>query len=236
MRTATEVEDYKLEAQQKVFSCRKCSGVDPECSCSKRFRERSAAYEAGVPQSFWNTKPEDVTHNTSVFESVIQKYVGKLRQARRRGYGLLLLGDNGVGKTMFISYVMMCAIRVGWTAYYTPMPELDRDIKRGFKSHELEERLQWLLTSDFLAIDEMGKERSKQDPSWMDSQVERILKMRFDDNMPTLLATNMEIDEMMIAYGPTVGSIISGHYMPVHMEPGDFRKKMHSKMQKDMGY
>lgn len=236
MRTAGEVQDYTAEAQQKQLDCRKCSGTDPDCRCAQRFKERCSAFEAGVPQSFWSTEPDDVTHNKAVFDKVIQKYASKLRNARRKGYGLLLLGDNGVGKTMFISYVLMCAIREGWTAYYTPMPELDYDIKRGFKDHELEERLRWLLTSDFLAVDEMGKERSKQDPTWMDSQVERILKMRFDDNMPTLLATNMEIDEVHTAYGPTVGSIISGHYMPVHLEPGDFRGKLQSKMQEDMGY
>ena len=241
MRTEEQVQEFKAAAwPQIVGRCKKCDGTGVQeksvCPCERKFNLHVSAYEACIPQSFWKTKAEDVTHNKSIFDAVVLKYVRQFRRAKQRGYGLMFLGDNGVGKTMFISYVLSEAIRNGWTTYYTTMPQLDFDIKSGFKDNTVEQRLQYMLTSDFLAIDEMGKERRKANTEYMDAQVERILKQRFDDAMPTLIATNMDQDALVEAYGPTVESILIGHYMPVQMNPGDFREKLQTKMQDEMGY
>jgi len=237
MRTETEVEEFKAEAAARYTGkCKKCSGTDRSCGCWKQFRRAMLAYEACIPQDFWNVVAEDITHNTAVFQEVVVPYTKRLGKALKGGYGLLLLGDNGVGKTMFASFVGMEAIRQARTVYYTTLPQLDWDIKRGFNDREIERRLQWLLTSDFLIIDEMGKERKKRDSSYSDQQVERILKQRFDDSQPVIIASNMDAGELGEAYGSTVGSMLHGKFQTVHMEPGDFRDKLYKKMVKDMGY
>ena len=190
-----------------------------------------------MPRDFWNVKAEDITHNREVFDAVVFKYAERIDTALKKGYGLVFLGDNGVGKTYLISYVLMKAIRAGRTAYYTTMPQLDHNIKRGFDKTEIEERLSWLLTSDFLAIDELGKERFKSGKtSFMDTQIERILKQRCDDSLPVLLATNLDHETLIESYGPTVGSIIAGKLQAVAMKPGDYRAKMAREMSGDMGY
>jgi DNA replication protein DnaC len=138
---------------------------------------------------------------------------------------------------MFISYVLMEAIRRGRTAYYTTLPGLDYDLKRGFSHDELKERLDLMLTSDFLALDEVGKEYLKgEGGGWIKTQMERILKQRFDDSMPVLLATNMDFDGLSKSYGPTMTSIFNGKYQQVAMMPGDFRSNLHTRMEIDMGY
>lgn len=237
MRTVEEYEDFRSRAYYKyVAKCKVCGGKSSDCECHVKFDIACAAYEACIPQDFWYIKPEDVKHNKEIFTQVIQQYTSKLTTALKRGYGLIFQGDNGVGKTYFISYILMEAIKRGRTAYYTTMPDLDFNIKRGFDDNDLAERLQWMLTSDFLAIDEMGKERAKSSNKYMDGQVERILKRRLDDSNPLILATNMGIDEMKKAYGATVGSMLSGKFQALTMAPGDFREIVHDKMQTEMGY
>jgi DNA replication protein DnaC len=196
-----------------------------------------AAYEACVPRDFWSVRAKDITGNREVFDGVVRKYARRLDTALKKGYGLVFLGDNGVGKTYLISYVLMKAIRAGRSAYYTTMPQLDHDIKRGFSKSKIEEHLAWLLTSDFLAIDELGKEHYKPgQTTFMDTQIERILKQRCDDSLPVLLATNLDHEALIKSYGPTVGSIIAGKFQAVAMEPGDYRVKMAKRMTGDMGY
>jgi hypothetical protein len=70
----------------------------------------------------------------------------------------------------------------------------------------------------------------------MDSQIERIIKGRLDDNQPMLLATNMDLETLEKAYGPTVSSILLGKFQAVMMEPGDYRAKLRDRMLKEMGY
>jgi DNA replication protein DnaC len=238
MRNEEDVTEYEQMARRTiVFNCKKCQGKDVSCSCYKRFHVAVAAYEACVPKDFWRIEKSKITHNTGIFKSVVLKYVSKLDRALNSGYGLLFMGDNGVGKTYFISYILMEAIRTGRTAYYTTMPQLDYDIKRGFRDPDAEARLRWMLTSDFLAIDEMGKEKFKTDSlSYINTQIERILKQRCDDSMPVLMATNMDHGTLISAYGPTVASILNGKFQVVAMAPGDHRAALAKRMTKDMGY
>jgi len=236
MRTADEVAEFALQARYRyVHGCKRCKGVDEDCSCYRKYQYKVAAYEACIPKDFWNVQAKDITHNIEVFTNVVEKYVKRLDKALLYGYGLVLLGDNGVGKTYFLSYILMKAIRANRTVYYTTLPQLDYDIKRGFKDTAAEDRLRWLLTSDFVAIDEMGKEH-RATTGYMDVQIERILKQRCDDSMPVLLATNMDFEALLMTYGPTISSIIGGKFQPVTMKPGDYRAKMAVKMDNDMEY
>jgi hypothetical protein len=240
MRLEDDVESFAAEARTKILlDCKECDGEGPPgCSCVPLFNVRTKAYEACIPRDFWGVRVEDLSGNVDAFKGLVVPYTKKLKTARRKGYGLMLMGNNGVGKTMFLSFVLMEAIRrTRFTTYYTTLLKLDHDIKRGFNDHEAARRLQWMLSSDFLALDEMGKERVRDGDSFMRTQIERILKDRYDEGLPTLLATNATARELGKFYGDSVASIIGGKYQSVALKDvGDFRKVMHGRMEKDMGY
>ena len=238
MRLEIECEDFAHEAHARIIqACPACGGLDASCKeCYVKFYVETKAFEACIPRDFWWTTEADVTHNVEAFREVVLPYTKRLKLARRNGYGLALLGDNGVGKTMFLSHVLIRAIRRGFTAYYATLPQLDHHLKRGISDRAVMERLDWMLTSDFLAVDEMGKERFKDGDSWMRLQIERILKDRFDNSMPTLIATNADMEALTAMYGATIGSILVGKYQTVTLPPGDFRERPRKKMTKDMGF
>lgn len=196
---------------------------------------RASCYEACVPRTFWNVATGDVTYNESVFRAIVVRYRRKLKRALRGGYSLLFVGDNGVGKTMFISYVLTQAIKRGFTAYYTTLTQLDADIKRGFRDRDADLRLQTMLDSDFVAIDEVGKERYKPD-SFTTSQFESYLKRRYDDAEPVLLGSNTAHDDLCKMYGATIESMIEGRYQVVSLEPGDCRRAHKSQMKRAMRF
>lgn len=239
MKTEQEVSAFKAEAAKQVYECAKCDGaLDSKCECTGNFMFEVEAFEACIPRDFWHATNGDVEFNTDAFEQFVQPYARRLSKAHRHGYGLLFSGANGVGKTMFMSMILGRAIRRGRSAYYTTMLQLDHDIKRGFRDHDAQQRLEWLLTSDFLGLDEMGKEQFKSldQPNFIKTQIERILKQRFDESKPVLLATNLSGAALGKTYGDTIMSIISGKYQQVVMEPGDIRKRLAEKMTEDMGY
>lgn len=237
MRTELQCEQFNMDIKSTILQgCKKCGGQSLSCKCRTEYRLLTQAYEACIPKDFWRTKVKDVTHNVSAFKQGVRPYCRNIMKARKHGYGVILLGDNGVGKTMFISYILMEAIRHGLTAYYTSMLHLEHNLKRGFNDRKLTERLEWMLTSDIISVDEMGKEKFKSGDSWMRVEIERVLKDRFDNSMPVLIATNVDLASLEHIYGVTITSIITGKYKQILMEPGDFREKMANKMHKDMGY
>ena len=243
MRTKEDVLRYSEKLERSiVLKCKECGGANPRCECSKKHRFLLSAYEACVPSDFWRIKRSDIDHNEEIFDDVILKYISKLNRALAKGYGLILTGDNGVGKTCFISYILVEAIKRGRTAYYTTLPQLEHDIKLGFersKDESIQKRIDLFLTSDFLAIDEVAKEKrkkKKKEQSFMDIQIERILKQRYDDGMPVLLAANVDRESLMNSYNSTVNSMFIGKYRIIQMAEGDYREKMAKKMSSDMGY
>jgi len=137
--------------------------------------------------------------------------------------------------TMFISYLLTQMIKRGLTTYYTTLTQLDIDIKMGFRDNDLALRLEYMLESDFVAIDEIGKEAFKTD-GYLTTRLEHYLKKRYDDAEPVLLSSNIDIESLCKMYGSTIESMFDGKYRTVSLEPGDFRKSTKAKMKRSMGY
>jgi DNA replication protein DnaC len=235
MRTVDDVERFDREVEAARKRCGRCQGEDDDCQCAARARLRSAAYAACVPKDFWEWPVVSVTHNVEAFRGVILPYCERLHVARRHGYGLVLLGECGVGKSLFMSMILTRALCCGWSAYYTTTPELDHNTKRAFNDREVARRLDLMLGADFLALDELGKEQHRSGDNHMRVQVERVLKRRFDDSMPTLLAANMDEAGIEQAYGKTIASVIVGKYQHVSLEAGDYRAELREQMKERMG-
>jgi DNA replication protein DnaC len=111
---------------------------------------------------------------------------------------------------------------------------LDIAIKAGFSDPAAARRLRALLQSDFLAIDELAKEHARSE--FLVSELEEILKTRYCDKYPTLLASNMSFDVLCQMYGPTIASLLDGRCQRVELDGGDFRQKAKGIMRLNMGY
>lgn len=223
-----------MRSEQEVDAFRSAM-VEKYGDDTARVEYYASCYEACIPKAFWNVQSTDIKHNRQAFDQRVLKYCAKQQKVLRRGYSLLFTGDNGAGKTIFISFILTQAIRRGRTAYYTTLAQLDTDIKRGFRDSVADKRLPMLLESDFIAIDEIGKEHYKTD-SWLSAQLEQLLKRRYDDSEPVLMATNLSYEALLAMYGASIESMLEGRYTKIALEAGDFRKSANARMKQDLGY
>lgn len=220
MRTQSEVDAFQAEQDVRL---------PPERAAYESFM-----YEACVPAEFWFTTSKDVRHNVGPFQQYVMAYRKRLDVAYEDGYSMLFTGDNGVGKTMFMSYILGRAVNAGYSAYYTTLKRLDANIKRGFDDRDAGRRLRQQLSADFVAIDELGKEHGKTE--FLVSELEELMKHRYDDKYPMLFASNTDLSALRKLYGKTVASMLEGRCTNVVLQRGDFRPKSKTKMDKRMGY
>lgn len=101
---------------------------------------------------------------------------------------LLLLGDNGLGKTMLASLALMK--RGG---YIYKMYEIIIRIKSSYKANSTVDELdilRMLSNCPLLVIDEVGKQfGSESEKNWLSY----IIDSRYEDNKPTILISNMKL-------------------------------------------
>lgn len=237
MRSERDVEEYEVRQSDRPFSCKVCKGVDSKCECRKEIAMDIAKYEACIPIDHWNATKRVITHNVDIFQQVILKYSEKLRVAYNRGYGLILIGEPGSGKTTFLCHILVRAIEKGYRPYYTTFARLEHHIKMGFSDPAAARRLETMLARSFVAIDDMGKENYKAGDSFFRAQFERILRERYEDRAPTLLATNSTPETWEETYGSSVESLLSGKFLTAAMEPGDMRKspELKTQMEEEFG-
>lgn len=186
-------------------------------------------YESCIPRSFWELEAADITHNPEIFELRIRKYVRRRRRMMSGGYGLLICGPNGSGKTTFACYIATQLIRCGYSVYYTTLKKLDSDLKQGFRDRVWHDRLRMMLfESDLVIVDETGKEHFKED-SWFTVEWEDFLKTRFDNKDPTILCSNMQSVSLCQLYGKTFESMVDARFVEVNLPSGDYRKLLRQK-------
>lgn len=217
MKTEAEIESFRASLKD----------------ASKKSEYKVRLYEGCVPQEFWHVKRTDVAHNVEAFNTFVLPYRQRIKTAYKHGYSMLFTGDNGTGKSMFMSYLLCRAVQHGYSIYYTTLKQLHSNLTN-FGDKPGMSQLHHLLNSDFVGIDELGKEHTKSD--FLLSELEDMLKFRYSEALPTLLASNYSYDQLCDTYGPTISSMWEGRFQHVVMESGDFRRKAKSGMRTKMGY
>ena len=256
MRSPQELRDFKVSLSKSLAKKCECTGnlcaritgdaSSCMCECKRTYVFQTEAYRACIPRKFWEATDEDVYHNKAVYTGVIKQFTSNYRIAMQEGAGIFLHGPNGCGKSMFLSLLLMHAIRnTRLSCYYTTAIALDQNLKRTFgNSKEAEARaieLRELTRSHLLVLDELGKEKLREGDSWARREIETLLRYREEENLPILIASNRNILAIRApvedgGYGETIGSIFDGSCIEVPMTPGDQRAKKGKTLHEKMGF
>ncbi len=125
------------------------------------------------------------------------------RAARNLGNGhtdkpfLLLYGGVGNGKTHLVEAIIIELGRRGiWARYWTAAAMFDF-LKAGIQVEhghpDVADRIEQLCRAQVLVLDDLGVEK---DTDWQWSNLERIVDYRYRFRSITIVATNMDIDDL----------------------------------------
>ncbi len=225
--------------RSRVEPCKRCGGMgtraaptdDPfdtrfiDCDCKQEIKRICAMMDANIPKEYWDVLTWEVEHNADVFEAHILRYCEDIAGAREVGRGMLMFGENGVGKTTFAAYIAACALGHGYSIGYVLAYQLTAYAIEARGNSELGAWLRALLGADFLVIDELGKEHKRPDSDFALAELDMLLRTRRGDLKPTIMVTNMNREQFNDAYGASIESIMKGN-AHVHFEAGDHRSTL----------
>ncbi|MDE6775644.1 MAG: ATP-binding protein, partial [Ruminococcus sp.] len=123
---------------------------------------------------------------------------------------ILIYGNAGLGKTHISLAIANVVIQKGFNVIYDSAINILRDVeKEHFSYDKSTEILDMITSSDLLIMDDLGTEFESK---FYISAVYNIVNSRIIKNKPTIINTNMTVDDISKRYGGKVASRIGGMY------------------------
>lgn len=171
----------------------------------------------GIPSYYMGKTLKDYAFANKQFKDIIYGYVTHPQEMLDDNVSLLFLGSNGAGKS-FLSSIMLQHL---YAQYYScALTNFSDYISKVYNKEDVSN----YLDSEWVVIDEVGAENDTVKGAEK-GVLEQLLKYRDSKGKPTIICTNLTLDELSKRYGNTVYSML-GQFIPVTMTTPDRRKEV----------
>lgn len=126
------------------------------------------------------------------------KYASEFERFKKDGVGLIFNGKYGTGKTHLAAAIAIYLLNKGIPVIIGTTIKLLGKLKQTYNDEirESEEQILDLYSeADLLIIDDLGKERVNE---WVLEKLYYIINNRYENNLPTIVTTNYEIDTLPV--------------------------------------
>lgn len=128
------------------------------------------------------------SNNKKVFQS-LKDYSKKLVNSKERK-GLILVGNNGVGKTHLACSIANELIKNGMPIIYGTLINLLAELRNSYDADNNISEMEIIKLYekvDLLIIDDLGKEKPSE---WGLEKLFTIINSRYENNLPVIITTN----------------------------------------------
>lgn len=224
---------YTEDYTKPRFVCQICSDTGSVnmkvCSCLKKLLITENIKSSGIgslieKQSFENFDIERYKDEPELYEHMKRNVSLARGFAKSFGnpYGnLLIMGKTGVGKTHISTAVAKEVIEQGYNVIYDSSQNIVSDFENDrFKSGygPYEPKAEKYLECDLLIIDDLGTEFVNQ---FTISCLYNLINTRQNRALPTVVSTNLTIEELINKYEGRISSRLLGAGVTVLMFDGD---------------
>ena len=217
-----------LAPEEKGHLCNKCTALAAKLEKEERLEYIRAHIEEllmsrGVPKRYFDCKLDNFQTTDVPRKKALRVAKGYTEKLVGSGEGLFLTGTNGAGKTHLAVAVMReLILRDHLSCYFIKLPELLLDIRERIGNGASEkEVIQGYKDYDYLFLDELGVEKVSE---WVLQDLYLILDGRNGALKPTIITSNLGLDEIEEHIGSRFVSRIVEMCKSVAMEFEDWRK------------
>jgi len=161
-----------------------------------RKRESSIQYrirESHLPRPFKLLIDFDFSFQPGLRKSLIMDLA--TMEFIKNKESLLIIGDNGVGKSHLAQALAMTAIEKGYKVLYTTCSALITDLNNGVYEKNLPKRIRKYTFPDLLIIDEMGHDRLELQLTKEAHLLFKVVDERYKYSRSLIFTTNVEENE-----------------------------------------
>jgi DNA replication protein DnaC len=151
-------------------------------------------------------------------------YLQRLEHNLKHGYGLILSGTNGTGKTHLAAAVARAALKITpLVMFITAKDLIGSIIDKKFFDGDIT-ILRAAETRDLLIADDLDKEYRGSGSGFAELNLENLLRIRVAHKRATIITTNRKPEDLELAYGPSISSLIAEACIGIVIKGPDKRK------------
>ena len=135
---------------------------------------------------------------------------------------LLFSGNTGLGKTFLSACIARCVADQGYSVVYESAGHLFATLEKArFEANDENRRAAAKYTEcDLLIVDDLGTELPGQ---FVTAALYSLINDRLLENRPTIISTNLSVDDLARRYNPQIASRLRGSYRRVAFVGDDIR-------------
>jgi DNA replication protein DnaC len=215
-------------------SCPTCGGAkeyrldgeDRPCNCERQRNLSRLYYSANLPRRFHQLDGNDFEERYNQLNddvvTPVNKYLTDLKYNYHYGLGLGFQGPLGTGKTLVATHILKAALKQGFSGYFIQFKDLFHAWAAAWKDDESKEEVEvYMKRANFLVLDELISD-PRNNTGYLTDGLEAIMRHRYNNNLPTILTTNMTEDQISVEFGRPY-SLISGVTTWLTMKGVDYR-------------
>ena len=146
---------------------------------------------------------------------------------------ILLYGENGTGKSMLMNLAMKDLLHQGHEVYVIDFRHLINEYTKNWRG---EGKLGRLMMSDYLAIDDFGKEfnsgGSGVSKELAITTIDYVLRYRFQRRLPTWMTFNMYLEDVKLCYNEHIASLLKRSSIALAFYGKDYGDKLFKQITK----
>jgi len=165
---------------------------------------------------FWKAKFEKIPEGDH--KDVIERYLRRIIQAKKNGYGMVLWGKNSRGKSSAAVVMLKAARRLKYTCLFITAAQYRDQVMNDVMFDDGVSLKNWCSFVDFLIIDDLHKEPGNERSSGgSERMMEDLIRTRVSNMKATIITMNSDPKKMEDRYGWSMKSLISERFGFVEM-------------------
>ena len=206
-------------AKERINGTYRYDAEERQCECDAQIALRARYLIANIGEQYqrldWNE-----WSGCEATKEVVDIYLKGWEQFFKQGIGIELYSSAlGTGKTFAATHIGKELIKQGQSVYFIPFVEM----VAAFDRQDSDYIMNKIRESGFVILDEVIPPVSDAQQAFFAVQLEAIIRHRTNNNLPTIMTTNMDQETLHSAY-PRTYSLLSAKQMRQEVAGTDRRQ------------
>lgn len=207
-----------------------------KCNCPDQWVLHRYLLHSNVLKGYQRLGWRDATNVEAGAIDRVWDYIDNAEGYVDAGYGLILHGLVGNGKTLLSSLVFKALLAQGYDGYFTTFSEMIETYTAGW--YDAEERAWFhrrVKNTTVLVLDDIGREfKAGGARTLPESTFDEVLRHRIAAALPTIITTNYDMNKLGEAYGGNVLSLLKERSSTYQFAGQDFRDRAEARLQTEV--